>query len=71
MTTHNTTFDVEAFRAELAAHMIRVAEESQQRASADPGNVSWSYTIRDTAIVHTLDVVIKALDNATQRTTEV
>ena len=70
MTASNTTFDVEAFRAQLATHMMRVADEAQQRAAADPGNASWSYTIRDTAIVHTLDVVIKALDTAMQRTTE-
>lgn len=70
MTASNTTFDAEAFRANLATHMMRVADEAQQRAAADPGNTSWSYTIRDTAIVHTLDVVIKALDAAMQRPTE-
>lgn len=62
---YNTTIDVNAFRNELVTHMTRVSEEAQARRATDPDNASWSYTIRDTAIVHTLDLVIKALDNAT------
>lgn len=63
----SNAIDVDVFRAELVNLMVRITEEAQQRRLNDPDNASWSYTIRDTAIVHTLDVVIKALDAATTR----
>lgn len=64
------TFNVEAFRAELVTCMSKVNEEACRRVAGDPSNASWSYTIRDAATVNTLEVVIKALDAATQRNTE-
>lgn len=65
-TTSNTTINVAAFRDELVKHMARVADEAQVRQANDPSSASWSYIIRDTAIVHTLDADIKALDAATK-----
>lgn len=61
---HKVLIDVETFRNELIKHMARVADEAQARQASDPGSASWSYIIRDTAIVHTLDAVVKALDVA-------
>lgn len=65
-----STLNVQEFREGLEQYMNKIAKEAQDRSANDASNTSWSYTIRDTAIVHTLAAVITALDNATYHSYE-